>query len=185
VEQVYPEETSEPTGFPSSLRLRPYQKQSLAFMLHVERHGYPGHDNSNATECTDGSHNPSAASAAASGAAGGGSSKGKMAAGPVVHSLPNADPNLRAGWLADEVGMGKTAVCAALILANPSTRPPVSDARFSRLLDEFDPSVHPVPLKLTLIIVNNTLVRQWAECVTSGFLQPTPVETLFCSSPEP
>ena len=164
IEQVYPVEHAEPAGFAPSLKLRPYQKQSLAFMVHVEQNGYPGHDNSNATECTDGSYSASssaASSAASSSSVGGG--KMAVASGPVVHSLPNADPTLRAGWLCDEVGMGKTAICASLILANPSTTPPVSDARFARLTDPYDPAVHPIPLKLTLIIVNNTLVRQWAD----------------------
>ena len=67
--------------------------------------------------------------------------------------------------------MGKTCVCASLILANPCTDKPVSDARFKKLCAAFDPKVHPVPLKLTLIIVNNTLVQQvrWA----SEHYQPT------------
>ena len=36
-----------------------------------------------------------------------------------------------------------------------STQPPVSNERFAKLLQPYDPMVHPVPLKLTLIIVNN------------------------------
>ena len=59
--------------------------------------------------------------------------------------------------------MGKTMCCTALILANPCTSPPVSDARFAKMCGPYDPSVHPVPLKLTLIIVNNTLVQQWFD----------------------
>jgi hypothetical protein len=54
-------------------------------------------------------------------------------------------------------------VVTSLVLANPSTDAPVSDERFGKLLREFDPSVHPIPLKLTLIIVNNTLVQQWHD----------------------
>ncbi len=57
-------------------------------------------------------------------------------------------------------------VCTALILANPSTEPRVSDAAFAKLLKEFDPAVHPISLKLTLVIVNNTLVQQWHDEIT-------------------
>ena len=42
VEQVYPVEHGEPTGLLAGTTLRPYQKQSLAFMLHVERNGHNG-----------------------------------------------------------------------------------------------------------------------------------------------
>lgn len=37
VERVYPVETPEPAGFAPGFQLRPYQKQSLAFMLDIER----------------------------------------------------------------------------------------------------------------------------------------------------
>jgi hypothetical protein len=37
VQQVWPVETPEPAGLLPSCRLRPYQKQSLAFMLELER----------------------------------------------------------------------------------------------------------------------------------------------------
>lgn len=37
IQQVYPEEVAEPPGFPQGLTLRPYQRQSLAYMLHNER----------------------------------------------------------------------------------------------------------------------------------------------------
>ena len=45
--------------------------------------------------------------------------------------------------IADEVGMGKTAVCAALILANRST--------------------NTLALKTTLVITNTTLTQQWID----------------------
>ena len=35
--QVYPRETSEPAGLLPSVQLRPYQKQSLAFMIDIEQ----------------------------------------------------------------------------------------------------------------------------------------------------
>ena len=73
---------------------------------------------------------------------------------------------VRAGWLCDEMGMGKTMVCTALVLANPCTDPPVSNERFNKLLTGYDASIHPIPLKLTLIIVNNTLVQQWYDEIT-------------------
>lgn len=37
VEQVYPREEPEPEGLLPSIKLRPYQKQSLAFCIDVER----------------------------------------------------------------------------------------------------------------------------------------------------
>ena len=37
LQQVYPIETPEPAGLLSSITLRPYQRQSLAFMLAIER----------------------------------------------------------------------------------------------------------------------------------------------------
>ena len=37
VESVHPVETPEPTGLRADVRLRPYQKQSLAFALELER----------------------------------------------------------------------------------------------------------------------------------------------------
>ena len=35
--QVYPVEVAEPAGLLPSVQLRPYQKQSLAFMIDIER----------------------------------------------------------------------------------------------------------------------------------------------------
>jgi len=37
IQQVYPREEDEPAGFPAAFKLRPYQRQSLAYMLDVER----------------------------------------------------------------------------------------------------------------------------------------------------
>ena len=37
VQQVYPEELAEPAGFSAAFKLRPYQRQSLAFCVNAER----------------------------------------------------------------------------------------------------------------------------------------------------
>jgi hypothetical protein len=37
IEQVYPIESPDPPGFRKGLSLRPYQRQSLAFMLDIEK----------------------------------------------------------------------------------------------------------------------------------------------------
>ena len=76
--QVYPVEVSEPAGLEKNVRLRPYQKQSLAFMLDVER----------STDATLIGRN-----------------------------------GTRGGFLCDEMGMGKTAVLIALVVANPCAAP--------------------------------------------------------------
>lgn len=81
VEQVYPVEAPAPSGLKATLR--PYQAQSLAFMLDVEQS-----DDAQLAGCED----------------------------------------VRGGWLADEMGMGKTCVCAALILASRGQRPAASAA---------------------------------------------------------
>ena len=85
VTRVYPEEAQTPAGFATGITLRPYQRQSLAFMLNVERR--------------TGNELP-----------------------------PLGEHGATGGWLCDEVGMGKTAVCVALCLAHPSTKKRGSDA---------------------------------------------------------
>ena len=94
-------ESPDPPGLGQGINLRPYQRQSLAFMLDIEKRIEPG-------DATAG----------------------------------------RGGWLADEMGMGKTAVCAALILANPMR---VIDFKFA----------NPTPnkLKATLVVTNCTLTK--------------------------
>ena len=68
IEQVYPVEAAAPAGLKATLR--PYQAQSLAFMLDVER-------------STD--------------------------------ALLRGDNGVRGGWLADEMGMGKTLQARLLV----------------------------------------------------------------------
>ena len=75
VESIHPVETPEPAGLRADVRLRPYQKQSLAFALELER--------------ADDS------------------------------SLLGREGSVRGGFICDEMGMGKTAVCTALVLARP------------------------------------------------------------------
>ena len=123
IQQVYPVERPEPAGLVETIALRPYQKQSLAFMVSVEQ------------------------------------SSNKAALGMV-----NGQPR-RGGWLCDEVGMGKTAVVAALILDNPSTAKRISDEAWAREAKEGAPA--PGEYKCTVVVVNNTLVQQTASTVNA------------------
>lgn len=101
MQQVYPHELPEPAGLLSTARLKPYQRQSLAFMVNVER-----------------STDPSLLS-------------------------PGAR---RGGWLTDEVGMGKTMVAIATILANPPA------AAAAATTD-----------RLTVIVTPNSIAGQWHD----------------------
>ena len=107
VNQVYPVETPEPAGLEASIRLKPYQKQSLAFMLQVER-------------TTD-----------------------AELIGRRTHGAQSQ--HVRGGWLCDEVGMGKTAVCISLCLANPPS------------------SAHGDSSHLTVVVGPPTLLGQWYD----------------------
>lgn len=143
IQQVYPREETQPATFPSAFTLRPYQRQSLAFMLDVERANDAG---------LLGQRAPLSKM-------GGGRRHYIGSAGEVWRAVEGAPKQpARGGWLCDEVGMGKTAVIAALIQANPATdAKPVSDAAFNALLTA-DGVRH--SFKLTVVLVNNTLVQQ-------------------------
>ena len=154
-QQVYPRETPEPPGLVAGTTLRPYQKQSIAFMLDVERSNDP---------------------------------KGE---GRVHHPGVQEASVVRGGWLADEVGMGKTMVVTCCVLAEPAKdlktikdttfaswlaavrSPPKSEAgegdqddedqdedEDDKYKDETEPTLS---FGLTLIVVNNTLVQQWDD----------------------
>ena len=108
VAQVWPVETPKPRQLVCSA-LRHYQKQSLAFMLAIEQDEKApvGRD------CVD----------------------SLISISPIVgpYGLVPRDSyhqptektwyDIRGGWLCDEVGMGKTIVSMALILANPCPNP--------------------------------------------------------------
>ena len=86
VTQVWPVEAPAPPGLASGTSLRPYQRQSLAFMLDLEN--APSDD--------------------------------RRLGFKTLWKQPNgALFRLRAGWLCDEVGMGKTMSIISLILARP------------------------------------------------------------------
>ena len=156
LEQVWPVETPEPAGLLPSIKLRPYQKQSLAFMLDRERAA-----DSESEKL-------------------GSSNQG----GRSLSSWSANYRTVRGGWLCDEMGMGKTAVVTALVLANPKAlyqsgassasasssaasssaaaasskaKPELSSVNMPRRVSEDK------TLKVTLIVVNNTLVQQWEE----------------------
>ena len=118
VQQVFPIEAPDPEGFADDATLRPYQRQSLAFMLQIERS---------------------------------------------TNEALLGDRGSRGGWLCDEVGMGKTAVCAALILAHKGRDKykPVPDAAFKNLCDPDNGSEH--TYGVTIVICNNTIVQQWVD----------------------
>ena len=117
---MYPKEEPQPAGLLSSITLRPYQKQSLAFMIDLERSTQP------------------------------------ETAGRV------GGRTVRGGWLADEMGMGKTAVVTALCLANPPGPVPGGKAVVGGS-GGGGSSSSTTTLKLTLVIVSNTLVKQWED----------------------
>eukprot|EP00037_Helgoeca_nana_P030426 m.375810 g.375810 ORF g.375810 m.375810 type:complete len:1020 (+) comp28186_c1_seq1:26-3085(+) len=94
LKQVYPDEIDAPPGLEVE-ELRPYQRQSLAFMLHNEK-------------VVDGSDLIGVVQAP----------KRASVIEPALQ-LTEGDLKIRGGWLTDEVGMGKTMCCIGLVLANP------------------------------------------------------------------
>ena len=105
--QIYPEETEEPNGLIATCKLRTYQKQSLAFMINRE----------------NGTNDPDWEDFTAQRRVGNSNRLGGN-----THFLNK----VRCGLLCDEVGMGKSLVCIALVLANPSNFKPMTDAQFKK-----------------------------------------------------
>ena len=106
LEQVYPEEAPQPAGIAPSITLRPYQKQSLAFMLAIE----------NSTDASLVGERPAESlrvHLARAAALGTPMNRRERRAG--LHKVDQdngpAPPtrSVRGGWLCDEVGMGSAA----------------------------------------------------------------------------
>ena len=156
IQQVYPVEAAEPAGLLSSITLRPYQKQSLAFMVNLEGDASLSVQRSVETFNVVQNHK---------------TLKRKLRFNGVAidwngHPWTQlGGPTITGGWLCDEMGMGKTACITALVLARPSTAKPRDDATQLRL-------------KATLVVCNNTLVQQWEDEVKK-FAPNLRVETFY------
>lgn len=116
MQQVYPWEEAEPQGLVPGTQLRPYQKQSLAFMLALEA---PEPDEQEQQQ-----QQPRSAAA---------SSASTMPV-KVKQQAPPSAVAMRGGWLADEVGMGKTLVVTSLVLAHRSRAKRIADGPFKSFL---------------------------------------------------
>ena len=105
LEQVYPEEAPQPVGIAPSITLRPYQKQSLAFMLAIE----------NSTDASLVGERPAenlqVHLARAAGCDAQASYRDRRAGVKADLNNGPAPPtrSVRGGWLCDEVGMGSAA----------------------------------------------------------------------------
>lgn len=160
IQQVFPVEAPEPVGLLPSITLRPYQKQSLAFMVSLE--GDASLSVRRSVEAFNVVQKDAQRKLRCVGRLG--------AAGPNVDWAGHpwtvlGGPTITGGWLCDEMGMGKTAVVTALVLARPSTAKPRDDASQLRL-------------KGTLVVCNNTLVQQWEDEVKK-FAPNLRVETFY------
>ena len=83
IQQVYPREEADPEGFPTDISLRPYQRQSLAFMVDVE----------NSNDPTLLGRRKGLAKV-----------KGHRYGRESWYTLPTNAHDARGGWLCDEVG---------------------------------------------------------------------------------
>ena len=129
-EEVPRGEEPEPAGLATEVQLRPYQRQSLSFVLQMER------------------------------------STSKALAG--CRTFTGSPLSLiRGGWVADEVGMGKTAVAIAVVLANPSKAPRPSDKAWYQ---------HEYAKYKTTLVVVPRLTSRWNLSA-----DPPPVCTFPCT----
>ena len=119
VEQIYPRHATQPAGL-NHVTLKPYQLQSLAFMQDIEANGPVG--NVHIPNC-------------------GGSSRFVMGERRDDH------PNVRGGWLCDEMGMGKTMCLISLVMSN---RPRDAKPGGTKLLN-------------TVVIAPASLLGQWSD----------------------
>lgn len=113
IEQVWPEEVAAPAKLRCPGGLKPYQRQSLAFMLALEKAPMSSDTVGVGHEYVQ--------------------DQQRLKWGSRV----------RGGWLCDEVGMGKTAVVISLILANPGkteSRSPI-ETRFKGTLVVVPPTL--------------------------------------------
>jgi hypothetical protein len=106
LEQVYPVEAPQPAGIASSITLRPYQTQSLAFMLAVENSTDPSLVGQRPAERNEVHLMRDAVRGSAMTRAErhAGAYKVEIKNGPAPPTRP-----VRGGWLCDEVGMGDAA----------------------------------------------------------------------------
>ena len=106
LEQVYPEEAPQPAGIAPAITLRPYQKQSLAFMLAIEN----STDASLVGERPAEKYDLHLQRAAVRGTQ---MSRAERHAGlykvEIKHGPAPPTRSVRGGWLCDEVGMGSAA----------------------------------------------------------------------------
>ena len=112
-----PEEVAAPAKLVAKDGLRPYQRQSLAFMLAVEK-GTSTVDTGVVMKTTHTLQFVKTSKETRVDSAGAESTNTWDTAVDGNIELVKTQ-TVRGGWLADEVGMGKTACCIALILANP------------------------------------------------------------------
>ena len=76
----------------------------------------------------------------------------------------NATDDIRGGWLASEVGMGKTAVVLALVQSNPAAvRPSKAVIQQQLLFPKPSHSSAILKLKATIVVTSVSLLGQWEE----------------------
>ena len=144
-QQVWPVEAPAPTGLLKTVQLKPYQKQSLAFMLSLERSTDPQLEGWRPSSETYGEF--------------------KIAGGGFPDGFP-----VRGGWLASEVGMGKTMCAISLILANPlpggSALPPNSGKAQAWAAQSLRVGKRPPGTStwgVTLVLAPGALLGQWMD----------------------